>query len=108
MLNRLLTALYVLFCFEAGVCLLVLPWVSKLWSDNFFVDHYVWVSSLSRNYFVRGAVSGVGLVDIWLAFYEILLWLRRRRGVALKVPGPGVKPGCPFADLEALLAGNPA
>jgi len=29
---------------------------------------------------VRGAVSGVGLVDIWLAFYEILLWLRRRRG----------------------------
>ena len=76
-MSRLLTILYVVICFEMGVFLLVLPWVSTLWSDNFFVRHYVWVSCLARNYFVRGSISGIGLADIWLAFYE--LWRSRRR-----------------------------
>lgn len=58
---------------------MVLPWVS-LWSKNFFVGHYPWVSAIAMNYFVRGAVSGIGLADIWLAFYE--LWrLRRQLGL---------------------------
>ena len=75
-MNRLLAILYILFCFEVGVLLFVFPWVS-LWSKNFFVGHYPWVSSMARNYFVRGAISGVGLADIWLAFYE--MWRFRRR-----------------------------
>ncbi len=79
MMNRLLTILYIVFCFEMGVFLFVLPWIT-LWNRNFFADHYPWVSSLTRNYFVRGAVSGVGLADIWLAVYE--LWrLRRELGL---------------------------
>jgi hypothetical protein len=74
-MSRLLTILYIVICFEMGVFLFVFPWVS-LWSKNFFVDHYPLVSSIARNYFVRGAVSGIGLADIWLAFYE--LWCFRR------------------------------
>ena len=78
-MSRPLTILYILFCFELGVFLFVLPWIS-LWSRNYFVAQYPWVSSLALNYFVRGAVSGIGLADIWLAIYE--LWrLRRQLGI---------------------------
>ncbi len=81
-MSRLLTILYVVFCFEMGVFLFILPWVS-LWNRNFFADHYPWVSSLARNYFFRGAISGVGLADVGLAFYE--LW-RFRRELGLVQP----------------------
>jgi hypothetical protein len=74
-MGRLLTILYIVICFEMGVFLFVFPWVS-LWSKNFFVDHYPLVASIARNYFIRGAVSGIGLADIWLAVYE--LWRFRR------------------------------
>ena len=73
-MSRVLTILYILFCFEVGVFLFVLPWLS-LWSHNFFVAQYPWFSSFALNHFVRGAVSGLGLADIWLALYE--LWRLR-------------------------------
>ena len=69
-MSRALIILYVVFCFEMGVFLFILPWVS-LWSKNFFVGHYPLVSGIAMNYFVRGAVSGLGLADIWLAVYEL-------------------------------------
>ncbi len=59
-----------------GVLLVVFPWVSY-WTKNFFVNHYPWVSLIARNHFVRGGISGIGLADIWLAFYE--LWRFRRQ-----------------------------
>lgn len=81
---RVLIILYVVFCFEAGVFLFVLPWV-PLWSRNFFVGHYPLISGVAMNYFVRGAVSGLGLADIWLAVYEA--WrLRRELGLVRSAP----------------------
>jgi hypothetical protein len=78
-MNRALAILYIVFCFEMGVLLLVLPWLS-LWHKNFFVENYLWVSALARDYYVRGAVSGIGLADIWLACLEV--WrLRRELGL---------------------------
>ena len=72
-MRRLLTIIYIVFCLELGIFLFVLPWTS-MWSKNYFVDHYPLVSGISHNYFLRGAVSGLGLADIWLAVYEIW-WL---------------------------------
>lgn len=83
-MSRLLTVIYILFCFEMGVLLVVLPWVS-VWSKNFFVGEYPWVSVIAMNYFVRGAISGVGLADIWLAVYEF--W-RLRQQLGLIHPRP--------------------
>ncbi len=74
-MSRLLTILYILFCFEMGILLFVFPWVS-FWGKNYFVDHYTWVSRIAHNYYVRGAISGIGLADIGLAVYE--LWRFRR------------------------------
>ena len=78
-MHRALIILYVLFCFELGAFLLILPWVS-IWSDNHFVLAHTWVSIVALNHFVRGAVSGLGLADIWLAIHE--LWrLRHELGL---------------------------
>ena len=83
-MSRVLIVLYIVFCFEMGVLLLVFPWV-ELWSKNFFVGHYPIISSIARNYFFRGAVSGIGIADIGLALFE--LWRFRRR-LGLVQSGP--------------------
>ena len=83
-MNRLLTIVYIVFCFELGVFLFVFPW-TLLWTRNFFVGHYPLFASITRNYFLRGAVSGLGLADVWLAFFE--LWrLRRELGLVSSRP----------------------
>ena len=83
-MSRWVAILYIAFCFEMGVFLFVFPWV-PFWHQNFFVARYTWISVLSHNYYVRGAVSGLGLVDIFLAVYEV--W--RMRG-ALGLIRPSV------------------
>jgi hypothetical protein len=69
-MNRLLTIIYIVFCFEMGVFLFVFPWIS-LWSRNYFVGHYPLFAAVVHNYFLRGAVSGLGLADVWLALFEV-------------------------------------
>lgn len=57
--------------FVIGVALLYIPWV-PLWTSNYFVLHYAWVSVIVQNDYFRGAISGVGLADIWLAYEELM------------------------------------
>jgi hypothetical protein len=61
-----------------GIFLFILPWAS-FWRNNYFINHYPLLAAVSRNYFLRGAVSGLGLADIWLAVYEIWRIFRRPR-----------------------------
>ena len=68
-MSRLLAIAYLVLCFELGVLLFLFPWVS-VWTKNYFVEHSSLVAGLAHNYFFRGAVSGLGLADIWLACYE--------------------------------------
>jgi hypothetical protein len=77
-MRRLLTIIYIVLCSELGIFLFILPWAS-FWGKNYFTDHYPLISAISRNYFLRGAVSGLGLADIWLAVYEIWRFLYRSR-----------------------------
>lgn len=67
--------LFIVFCLEIGVVLLVFPW-SAYWDNNFFSTlipkfHEVW-----ENSYVRGAVSGLGIANIFIALGE-LFRLRR-------------------------------
>ena len=67
--------LYAFFCFEIGVVLIVLPWLN-VWDHNYFSRlasrwPEVWMSP-----YLRGAVSGLGVVDVAIAFIE-LFRLRR-------------------------------
>jgi hypothetical protein len=79
-MTRLLTIIYIVFCFELGVFLFVFPWTG-LWNKNYFVGHYPLFASIAHNYFLRGAVSGLGLADVWLSVFEV--WrLREKLGFA--------------------------
>jgi hypothetical protein len=70
MMKWILVMLRIALYFVLGVALLYSPWI-PLWMSNFFLVHYEWVSAIGHNDYVRGAVSGIGLADIWLAFEEI-------------------------------------
>jgi len=66
-MNRVFRALLVVVCFEMGALLLYLPW-SDFWDQNFFLTHFpALIRSLFYHPAFRGAVSGLGLLDIFLA-----------------------------------------
>jgi len=69
--HKLGAIIYVFFCFELGVFLVLFPWLD-LWDQNFFSSlGPVWSGIWSSPYF-RGAVSGLGIIDIGISFAEIL------------------------------------
>lgn len=69
-MNRLLAVAFILFCFEIGIFLLFVPW-SGLWEHNLLLNWYFSLRGLLLNNFVRGAVSGLGIVDLLLGLNEL-------------------------------------
>jgi hypothetical protein len=67
--------LFIVFCLEVGVVLLVFPW-SEYWDNNFFSNLIPSMRELWDNPYLRGAVSGLGIVNIYISFSE-LFRLRR-------------------------------
>ena len=62
--------LYVLYCFEVGVFLLIFPW-SSIWDQNALLSHYPNLRLGILNNFFRGAVSGLGFANLLLGFWEV-------------------------------------
>ncbi len=73
-MNRLLRVLVMLIFFELGVLLVFLPW-SGAWERNYFLNRYPALIPVLLNPSLRGAVTGLGVLDIALAAGM----LRRRR-----------------------------
>jgi len=73
----LLAALFV----EVGFVLLVVPW-SVLWDRNYFFDVFPQVHDLLTSNYLRGAVSGLGVLNIGAGIAELvaLFAARARRG----------------------------
>ena len=69
-MNRVLAIALILFCFEIGLFLMFAPW-SVLWEHNFLLSYSVGLRAFALNNFVRGAVSGLGLVDCILGLSEL-------------------------------------
>ena len=53
-----------------GLVLIVAPWTA-LWDANYLLQAYPLVRSALLSEFTRGAVSGLGLVNVLLAASEI-------------------------------------
>jgi len=66
-MNRLLRALAVVLLFEMGALLLYLPW-SSFWEQNYFFRHLPALMPVLLHPSIRGIVSGIGVLDILLAF----------------------------------------
>ena len=63
--------LFIAFCMEIGLFLLIFPWTDA-WSSSYFPSlrpewHRYW-----GNTYVRGAISGLGVVNLYISFVEVL------------------------------------
>ncbi len=67
--NRIALAVFVLLCLEVGIALTVLPW-TRMWTENSLLARFPQVRELLTYDFVRGLISGLGLVDIWMGVAE--------------------------------------
>lgn len=73
--SKLLGLLVVVVCFEVGVFLVVFPWM-EAWGRNSIPMFSPGLIDLWENNFFRGALSGLGLINIWISFQEMLRLLR--------------------------------
>jgi hypothetical protein len=74
---KLTLVLFIMVCFEIGFLLIFLPW-HRSWQDNNFL-YYVadtlgapWLRQLILSGWVRGAVTGLGAINILIGVREIL------------------------------------
>jgi hypothetical protein len=67
MMSRLLRVLVLLLWLELGLALILLPWWSDVWEANYFLYQYPGLGLFANNPFVRGAISGLGLINVLLA-----------------------------------------
>ena len=83
---RLTVIFYIVLCLEAGLVLTFLPWLSPFglsdWGDNFFLVYAAQKSGMPAlrhaisSGWVRGAVTGLGLLNLGMAFWEVFNFRR--------------------------------
>ena len=78
------------FFFEFGIALLVVPW-SSFWDRNYFAESVPLIHTIIRNNFVRGAVSGLGLVNLASGLVELISLLLARNTDTDPAPLPGLR-----------------
>ena len=75
----------VMFFIEVGLVLTLAPW-SAYWDRNYFAETLPLVHALMTNNFVRGAVTGLGLVNIGAAIADLVgIFLNRKSASALSI-----------------------
>ncbi len=78
--HKLASVLFSIFCFELGIFLVVFPWM-EAWKTNYFswispvTLGQTWLAEFWRNLWLsphfRGAISGLGLVNIYVSILEV-------------------------------------
>jgi hypothetical protein len=72
-LLRIRALLFVTMCATLGVLLIILPWTPK-WTDNPLLLPMPQLRTFVANGFVRGLCSGLGVLDLWLGFWEAIYY----------------------------------
>jgi hypothetical protein len=67
--QRLLLVVEVAIAVWAGMLVMVLPW-TRLWTENPLMGGWPTVKLILDQSFVRGMISGVGLVDVWMGISD--------------------------------------
>jgi hypothetical protein len=62
---------------EIGLILIIIPW-SMYWDRNYFAEAVPGVRELITNNFVRGAVSGLGVINIAVGIRELVSMIAAR------------------------------
>ena len=73
--SKLLGLLVVVVCFEIGVFLMVFPWMDAWAKSSIPMWSPVLMDLWENNYF-RGALTGLGIVNLCISFQEMVRLLR--------------------------------
>jgi hypothetical protein len=80
---KLSVIFYIILCLEIGIVLALLPWVPQGtlglsdWGNNYFLLYAARKTGMQGLHtvvasgWIRGAVTGIGLLNIGIAFWEI-------------------------------------
>ena len=66
MIARLFRVVWLLVWLELGLVLILVPW-SEIWETNYFLYQYPSFAFFANNPFTRGAISGLGIMNVFLA-----------------------------------------
>jgi len=80
--QRLWVILFAIFAFEIGTFLVAFPWMDS-WTLNhlptFFPGHEIELQDLWDDPYFRGALSSLGLLNVYIALREALQLIRRSK-----------------------------
>jgi hypothetical protein len=80
--RRLWLVLFAIFAFEVGLFLIVFPWMDS-WTLNhlpgFFASSQIAVQDLWDDPYFRGALSCLGIVNVYIALREVVQLIRRSK-----------------------------
>jgi hypothetical protein len=83
---KLTIVFFILICFEIGILLVLLPWVPyPSWNENYLLVlaadkmHWPWLALAMKSGYARGAVTGIGLLNIMLGVWEIMNFRKTAR-----------------------------
>lgn len=76
--RSLARVLFLLYCIEAGVLLLLAPW-SPSWDHAIIQIPSFQIQSVLADGMMRGAISGFGLVHLVWGAHDLDGWLARRK-----------------------------
>jgi hypothetical protein len=74
--RRVLTLCFALFTLEIGLFLVLFPWTDK-WDFNYFQSVIPALQDLWYEPSFRGALTGLGLVNVYIACMQFIYFLRR-------------------------------
>jgi len=79
-MRRVARIFILIFWIEFGLLLALVPW-SDVWEANYFLYKYPAWGFFLNNTFLRGAISGLGLLNVFLALGA---FRRRTSAVAIR------------------------
>lgn len=74
---------FALYCLEAGLFFTVVPW-TRVWTLNTILHSTASMALWADNPFVRGFVSGVGVLHLIVGARELMRLTRARRGSSVR------------------------
>jgi hypothetical protein len=67
--QRVLGIFLIVFAFELGLVLLISPWLAR-WETSWMPDYSPRLSAIWLSFYFRGALSGLGLLNIYVSLNE--------------------------------------
>ena len=109
---KLSVIFYIILCFEIGIFLTVLPWWPQGmwglsdWGNNYFLLYaarktgYQSLQTVVASGWVRGAVTGVGLLNLGIAFCEIFNFKQTVRALQAQTSGGSRRHGAQSSQAD--------